>query len=217
MKVVTIAAAKGGSGKTTVALSLAARATQDAMNVAMFDLNGDQGDLTKWWILRGEPMTPRIIDVENIRQDVAVLRESKRWDLLVVDCPPLDLDVIESAVIESDLVIVPCRPGFFDVDAVTPIVEICQRRKREYAFLLTAVDSKMPKLVETAMAALVSDGPILGTRLRYLQPYIQSLMKGRTASEIDRNCQGEIDNLWNEVKRLMSKQAPLSVVRGGRA
>jgi chromosome partitioning protein len=217
MKTITIAAAKGGTTKTTIALSLAARACQESARVAMFDLNGDQGDLTKWWMLRGEPMNPRIIEVEKISEDVEVLRAEK-FDWLIIDTPPLDLDVIETAIMKSDAVVVPCRPGFFDIDAVTPIVEMCKRRKKPYSFLLSAVDSKMPKLTEAALSALVSDGPIFATRIRYLQPYIQSIMRGKTAAEIDKTCQPEIDNLWQEVKRLAEhQQAALAVVKGGRA
>jgi cellulose biosynthesis protein BcsQ len=48
VKVVTIAAAKGGSCKSTVCLSIAVGAVQEGLRVALFDLNADQGDLTKW-------------------------------------------------------------------------------------------------------------------------------------------------------------------------
>lgn len=216
MKTITIAAAKGGTTKTTITLSLAAKAAQESARVAMFDLNGDQGDLTKWWMLRGEPMNPRVIEVENISQDVEVLRAEK-FDWLFIDTPPLDLDVIENAIMKSDAAVIPCRPGFFDIDAVTPIVEICKRRKKPYSFLLSAVDSKMPKLVEAAMSALVSDGPIFATRIRYLQPYIQSIMRGKTAAEIEKSCEPEITNLWHEVKRLADTPVALALVKGGRA
>ena len=210
MKVLTIAAAKGGSCKSTCTISLAVRAAQESSRVALFDLNGDQGDLTKWWKLRGEPKNPRLIEVEQISRDVEVLR-NERFDWLLIDCPPLDLDVIENSILKSDAVVIPARTGFFDVDAVTPVVEICKRRRKPYSFLLAAVDTKMPKLVETAMAALVNDGPIFATRLRYLQPYILSIQRGRSAAEIDKSCQPEIDHLWAEVKRLASHSKVLTI------
>lgn len=217
MKTIAVCAAKGGTTKTTITLSLAAKATQESARVAMFDLNGDQGDLTKWWMLRGEPMNPRIIEVEDIAQDVKVLK-NERFDWLFIDTPPLDLDIIEQSIIEASAVVIPCRPGFFDVDAVTPVVEACKRRKKPYSFLLSAVDSRMTKATEAAMTALISSGPIFATRVRYLQPYIQSIMRGKTAAEIDKTCQPEIDHLWAEVKRLAeTTPAQLAVVKGGRA
>lgn len=57
MKTVTVAATKGGSGKSTLVTLLAARAAEDRFRTAMFDLNGDQGSLSQWWIIRGEPNT----------------------------------------------------------------------------------------------------------------------------------------------------------------
>ena len=55
------------------------------------------------------------------------------------------------------------------------------------------------------MSALVSDGPIFATRLRYLQPYIFSIQRGKPAAELDRAIAPEIDRLWAEVKHLAGK------------
>ena len=208
MKVISVCAAKGGTTKTTVALCLAVRATQESMRVALFDLNADQGDLTKWHKLRGSPMNPRLIEVEKISQDVEVLR-NEGFEWLFIDTPPLDLDIIENSIIKSDAVVIPVRTGFFDVDSVSPVVEMCRERRKPYSFLLSAVDSKMPKLVESAMASLIGDGPIFASKLRYLQPYILSINKGKSASELDKACQPEIDSLWVEVKRLASQPVQL--------
>jgi cellulose biosynthesis protein BcsQ len=115
--------------------------------------------------------------------------------------------------LKSDAVIIPVRTGFFDLDAVTPVVEMCRDRRKNYSFLLSAVDSRMPKLVEHAMSLLVSDGPIFATRLRYLQPYIRAASTGKSAAELDRSCQPEIDHLWAEVKRLSAQPVPITAVK----
>jgi Mrp family chromosome partitioning ATPase len=62
VKVIAMASPKGGSGKTTIASALAVRAAEESKRVAMFDLNSDQGNLTQWWVLRGEPMCPRLVE-----------------------------------------------------------------------------------------------------------------------------------------------------------
>lgn len=201
MKVITIAAAKGGATKTTVTLSLAVRAAQESTRVAMLDLNADQGDLTAWWILRGEPDNPRIIEVEKLNKDIAQLR-ADGFEWVLIDTPPGELGLTEHAIIKSDAVIIPVRPSFFDMNAVTAIVEMCRERRKPYSFLLSAVDSKMPKLVDATMAALVKEGSIFSIRIPYLQPYITSIMKGKSAAEVDKTQQGKIDDLWQEVKRL---------------
>jgi chromosome partitioning protein len=179
VKTVTIAAAKGGSCKSTCTISLAVRASQESPRVALFDLNGDQGDPTKWWKLRGEPKCPRLIDVENISRDVDVLRNEK-FDWLLIDCPPLDLDLIENSILKSDAVIIPVRTGFFDIDAVTPVVEICNAAASGTASCLRPWTARCLKLAEAAMSALVKDGPIFAAHLRYLQPYILSIQRGKS-------------------------------------
>ena len=213
VKVISICAAKGGCTKTSITALLAVRASQECRRVALFDLNGDQGDLTQWWILRGHPTNPRLVDVEKISQDIEVLRAGKS-DWLLIDTPPFDLDIIENAVLKSDCVIIPVRPSMFDINGVAPVVEMCRERRKPYSFLLSAVDAKMPKLTESAMSALVNDGPIFASRVSYRQSYITAISRGKTGAEIDETLQTEVDNLWVEVKRLASAPISISTARG---
>jgi chromosome partitioning protein len=201
MKVITIASPKGGSGKTTLSSALAVRAAMESARVAMFDLNSDQGNLTQWWVLRGEPMNPRLVEVEHITRDIEVLRAS-RFEWLIIDTPPLELDIIENAVLKADAVLVPVRASIFDIGSITPVVEMCRERHKPYAFVLSAVDSRFKKLTERAMAALISEGPIFATRISYRQPYISALTGGLAGHEVEEDLRPEIDSLWGEVKRL---------------
>jgi chromosome partitioning protein len=210
MKVVTIAASKGGAGKTTVTCILAVRAVMESMRVALFDLNADQANLTQWWVLRGrgELMNPKLYEVDKISTDVEVLRNEK-FDWLFIDTPPLDLDVTEAAIIKSDAVIIPVRSSIFDFGAVTPIVEICKERRKPFSFLMSAVDNRFTKLNQRTMAALVADGPLLSARISYRQDYISALTVGKVGFEIQRDLKDEVDQLWAEVKRLAS-HGPIS-------
>src|SRR5262249_40324714 len=117
MKVITVASGKGGSLKTSVSALLAVRATAESLGVAMFDLNADQGNLAQWWTTRREPMNPRLLTVEKIGRDVDVLRSESRYDWLIIDTPPLDIDIIETAIVKADAVVVPVRPSMLDIGA----------------------------------------------------------------------------------------------------
>jgi hypothetical protein len=74
----------------------------------MFDLNIAQANLTRWYILRGEPPNPVLAEVEKITRDTEVLRNEK-FEWLIIGTPPLDLSVIENAVVVADAVIIPGR------------------------------------------------------------------------------------------------------------
>ena len=201
MRTITIAAAKGGAGKSTIASALAVRAARDG-RVAMFDLNSDQGNLTQWWITRGEPENPGLLsEIVNIPQDVmALAREG--FDHLLIDTPPLNLDIIEQSIAVSDAVIIPIRTSLFDVSSIETVTALCRKHRRPYAFVLSAVDHRFKQLTAQTIAALVNDGPMVASRISYRLQYISALNDGKTGPEIDKELAGEIDSLWAEVVRL---------------
>src|SRR5436309_2670021 len=140
MKVVTVAAPKGGACKTTTVALLAVRALQDAKNVCMIDLNADQGSLTRWHMARGTPMNPHLErKIRKLPADVEVIRGSRRFEWLFIDTPPLDMDVIETAVQVADCVVIPVRTSSLDINALDAIVEMCRDHEKPYKFLLSAV------------------------------------------------------------------------------
>jgi chromosome partitioning protein len=201
MKTVVVAAPKGGAGKTTITSILAARAARDG-KVAMFDLNADQGNLGHWWTARGEPENPRlIVDIKKIPQDVKAL-EAGGYDWLIVDTPPLDMDVIEQAVVVANAVVLPVRCSMFDVAVIDAVLEMCKRHRTPCAFVLSAVDSRMSKLTDQTLRALASEGTVLASRISYRQPYIQALSIGKSGAEIDKGLEPEVDALWAELKLL---------------
>lgn len=204
MKTITIASAKGGSGKSTITSTLAVRACQDTKQVAMMDLNFDQGSLSQWWHLRGEPAAPRLaLNVENIPRDVRTLASVYEW--LFIDTPPADMDLIEQAIAVADAVVIPVRSGFFDVIAVQSVLEMVKEHRKPFAFVLNAVDNRFKTLTKQTTAALVELGPMFATQISYRQPYIQALVIGKTGPEFEKDLRPEIDSLWSEVKRLAER------------
>jgi chromosome partitioning protein len=206
MKVVTVAATKGGSAKTATVCLLAVAAMQAAKNVCMFDLNADQANLTQWWVSRGQPFNPYLErDIQNITRDVKVLRASDRFDLLLIDTPPSAVDVVENCVAVADAVVVPVRAGIFDVGSTDAVVEMCETHHKPFSFLLSAVDTRFKNLNAEALSALVEDGPVFATRISYRLPYINALTVGKVGHEIEKDLIAEATSLWSEVQKLASK------------
>ena len=203
MKVVTVAAPKGGSCKTSTVCLLAVRAVQDAKRVCLLDLNADQASLTRWHMARGKPNNPHLeLDIESISKDVRAIHASNQFDWLFIDTPPLDMDVIEAAVFVADCVVIPVRTSSLDVNSIDAIVEMCEERRKPYKFLLSAVDSKFKKLTQSAADALLVDGEIFGQSISYRLPYINAMTAGRTGAEIDGDLQNEATALWSQVQEL---------------
>lgn len=205
MKTITVASAKGGSGKSTLVSALAVRASHETVGVAMIDLNLDQGSLTHWWHIRGSPMWPRLIqDVDDIPRDVRAFAKAG-FEWLFIDTPPADMDVIEQAIAVSDAVLIPLRTGVFDMLALQAVLDMVNEHRKPFAFVLSAVDGHFKKTTAQTIMALENLGPTLKTHVSHRQPYIQALVVGRTGPEMDKNLRPEIDALWSEVKQLVQE------------
>lgn len=201
MRTITVASAKGGSGKSTLTSALAVRACQDTKQVAMMDLNFDQASLTQWWVMRGQPATPFLaLNVENIPRAVKALAGAYDW--LFIDTPPADMDIIEQAIAVADAVVIPVRPGVFDVLAARPVIEMCRERRKPFAFTLNAVEGRFKTVTKQTIAALVELGPISATQISCKQSYILALVAGKTGQEVEKAIRPEIEALWGEVKHL---------------
>jgi chromosome partitioning protein len=216
MRVVTIASPKGGSCKTTTTTLLAVRAVQEEQRVCIIDLNADQANLQQWHVMRDCPANPHLeTDISNISRDVKIIAESGAFDWLFIDTPPLDMDVIENAVLVADCVVIPVRASIFDIGSTDAIVEMCRARMKPYSFLLSAIDTRFKGLNNSALAALVASGPVFGTRISYRLPYINALTVGKVGFEINSDLQVEADALWSEVQALAgSAPAQIKAMKG---
>jgi chromosome partitioning protein len=95
----------------------------------------------------------------------------------------------------------------------TCVVEMCKERRKPYGFVLSAVDNKMPKLTERAKAALITDGPVLAGCLSYRQPYISALTAGKAGFEAQMDLKAEIDQIWEDVKKLTARPLPIRTAK----
>jgi chromosome partitioning protein len=208
MKVVSIASPKGGVGKSSITALLAVTATMENKRAAIIDLNSDQANLSQWWILRGEPQLPYLVqDLEDLADDIEVLSKAK-FDWVFIDTPPLNIDVIDAAVSVSNAVVIPGKPSVFDIAAIEPLIEICRARRRPHALLLSDVDLSYKSLNASAAGAYAELAPMFETRLSHRSAYANALTNGLVGPEIDKTLKLEAQALWLEVQRLAS--APYS-------
>ena len=115
--VIALVAQKGGTGKTTLALTLAVAAEQAARTAVVLDID-PQATACKWGDRR-EASTPVVVDAQPARLGRALeTAAAEGVNLVVVDTPAR----LESAALEaarlSSLVVIPCRPQMFDIETV---------------------------------------------------------------------------------------------------
>ena len=121
MNVIVFASRKGGSGKSTLAAHLAAHVHRATKPCLLVDAD-PQGSLTLWHKLRGTN-EPQIKTAVNSVSGIiaAAKRDGIEW--VFIDTPPNTSAVVEDAIKNATMVIIPARPGVFDVNAVQGALE----------------------------------------------------------------------------------------------
>ncbi len=130
MKVVAILSEKGGAGKTTLAVHLATAAHLAGLGVAILDLD-PQGSAYAWAERRTEPPEAQAITPVALPGWIEKLRQAEA-ELVVLDT---GRDA-NNAARAADIVLIPLRPGGFDLLALARTLDLCKLAgKRPYVVL----------------------------------------------------------------------------------
>lgn len=209
MKTLVILAQKGGSGKTTLAVHMAVCAARQKRRTALIDID-PQSSAFNWNESRDEG---RKLDAAKAEagQIPALLQQAKAGgiDLAIIDTAPHSDSAAAIAAQYADLVLIPCRPARFDLDAIASTVQIATVAKKSAAVVINA--APRGKLVEEARAALERQGiTVIDTVLHQRAAYSHAVIDGRSVHEYepDGKAAAEIDELYNHLTGLLGyKQA----------
>src|SRR3569623_1203289 len=170
MRVIAVINQKGGAGKTTVAMKLAAGLARRASAVVV-DLD-PQAPATQW-AAAGTMAFPATVKQLRIGASKPDLRkEFRAFDHIVLDCPPsVDPRATTFALQTSDVALIPVLPSPVDLCASLRLPqEIDEARKRSpnlRAFLLLNQIEARSALSAAMQEALAEFGlPVLQTPVR---------------------------------------------------
>jgi chromosome partitioning protein len=123
MKKIVVVNSKGGSGKTTIAINLAATLAANGGKPALLDLD-PQGSSTRW--LGQRPSNrPAITGIEGFRSSAAATRSFQLTPpndctALIIDSPAgLDRRGLEAATRGADVILMPVMSSDIDIHAAT--------------------------------------------------------------------------------------------------
>ena len=119
---IAVASQKGGTGKTTLALNLAAGLQRRAATLV---LDADpQGSISQWAALAGEGIRlPTVQPVPPGEVQGCIERGARHHRYVVVDCPPtLQTPDVHEVFAGADVVLVPVQPSPLDLWASADIV-----------------------------------------------------------------------------------------------
>ena len=167
--VITIATLKGGVGKSTIALNLAAALHRSRPTLLV---DADPQGTCRAWAARaaetGREGPPTVaVDGRSLRRDLPQI--TRGFDIAVIDSPPRLGVEARAAMLVADLVLLPTVPGAADLWALRESVDVLEEARQlrpdlRGAILLNRADRTM--LTKTAREALDSYGiPVLPTSL----------------------------------------------------
>ena len=182
---VAIVSQKGGAGKTTLAIHLAAAATRAGQISLVIDTD-PQASASQWAEWR-QGVPPEIIDSAPPRIASKIEAASEQGaELIVIDTPP-HADLAASKAVEcADVVLIPCRPSAFDLAAMRTTIRLVELLAKPAFVVFTAGPPNAPLIYADAMELVAGfSGRTCPVILPERAAYRHAVAGGQTVFDLD--------------------------------
>jgi chromosome partitioning protein len=210
MDVLVFASRKGGSGKSTLTAHLAAHAHKPSRRCLLIDTD-PQGSLTLWHKLRLADGAADDLPLKAVHRNIGeAVKEARHdgFDWVFIDTAPNMSASVTEAMRTATLVVMPCRPGVFDLDAVKETVAFAKDVRRPYAVVLNAAppkrqDAEAPAVTQAREEFAKLHIPVWGGQITQRANFSAALAEGEGAKEYDSHSSAaaEIARLWLAIEK----------------
>ena len=182
---------KGGVGKTTLAINLAAALRRENFRPLLIDTD-PQGTALQWKSLEGNIA----FEVEHFPRplSLAEIQPFLHHDFIIVDTPPAIGQISESVLALADFAIVPLAPSFLDIWASRRTVQMIEkagnRNRALKGKLLICRKIPQTRIGREAREALkVFALDIFETEISQRIAYVESMLFGVSVMKIPQTAQ----------------------------
>jgi chromosome partitioning protein len=199
MTVVSIISQKGGAGKTTLAIHLGGAAHDAGFPTVVIDTD-PQATACRWGKWRGG-LDPDIIDCAShgVLQDKLMTLEQAGAEFVVIDTPPHADIMARTACRAADLILIPCRPRAFDLDAIRATAELAQASGKPAFVVFTAGPVRAALLYAEAGKIIESIGlKVTPAMLPDRAAFHHAVGEGKTVGEFEPHGKAarDVATLW---------------------
>ncbi len=211
MFTIAIISQKGGAGKTTMAIHLATAASAAGYVSLLVDTD-PQATASRWsqWRQKGlKSGEPEVIDCASppLLSKKLASAGALGAELVVIDTPPHADSMAAAACRAADLILIPCRPRAFDLDAIQTTADLVKTSGKPAYVLFTAGPQRAPILYKEAAELVMSFGlKVAPAALSERAAYHHATGDGKTAQELEPNgrAAAEVAALWEWASRQAS-------------
>lgn len=200
----SIMSQKGGAGKTTLALNLAVQSKLQGNSSLIIDID-PQASSTKWGDIRGDENTPLVTTsfASRLHKVIEVAKENNINEIFI-DTPPHAQRDAQIASEISDIIIIPCRPNLFDLQAIEDTIGLAKIAKKPFILVFNAIHHTSP-LANDAKEAIQSkygnDIDICPQMIVQRLSYVHASTMGQGVQEYEAKGKAakEIQNVYNYI------------------
>lgn len=201
-KVILYGSFKGGVGKTTCAVSTAAELGRRGHRVKILDMDPQASAMVNI-SMAPSPEAGMPVDVEHLAALVrtnprgisaAIQRATDEYDFVIIDTPGnIESDGTQMGFVMSDLVVVPLRPGAYDLNSTRQTVALLEKvliLNPELQIRTLRVAPARTSLNASIERALLATGvPVFDTAVKNLVAFNEMALSGRPLWALGRTAQ----------------------------
>lgn len=224
MYVITLQNQKGGSGKTTAAISIAACLASRGLRVALIDADYGQESAMTWGDINGNSYFEVVVQKAN-QIEKYIERNQDRFDYIVVDTPPRADREAGIFIKNSHLVLITVQPSPYDVWACDNLLELIMARREAtrgvrglppeglpHARFLFSRAIRGTRLIEETKSEISEVGiPILEGMTTEYDIYKRSAATGQTIfdhPERQPKAEAQVNQITDEIMEVLNGTEP---------